>query len=210
MSAVFRPSGLLDFEKLKEAFKSFTDINELWHARFSEDVETFYYEGFGVDDFVKEHCYLSEDDVVGLIKSLVYKPFDLLKGLLVHLHLLKCKDKNESYIVSVFHHIIMDGICVNQYFEHLSSNYNSLSIYGVFTDLKYKSFTEAIDAERSLQTDQYLNESQRFWHEFHEGYPLKMIYLIVKMYEWIRDYLVFWINLVNLNILSLVSGRVNF
>lgn len=99
------------------------------------------------------------------------KPFDLLKGSLLHIFTLVKVQDDFYYLFSVYHHIITDGWGTSLMFQRLVQNYNEISESGaIISDypFSYKDF-EQDDFE--YQNSESLKQDLEYWSQKFKPLP---------------------------------------
>lgn len=109
------------------------------------------------------------------LREILDHPFDLTNGVLVRFYLIKNENAdNEFYFIMSGHHIIADAIHALQISIQIQNAYNQL-IEGKSISLNIdKIFTQAVEAEQNILTQQYKVKAQKFWLDFIGDFPLNV------------------------------------
>jgi hypothetical protein len=174
-SMVFKITGDLDAESLKQACRHFVFNHEVVHAVYSENGEKCFYGDFSVDGF---YTYISIEkniDTLAYIKTLLNQPFDLTKGPLVRLCLISDKSNSkEYYFVLNTYHIISDALFGEIFLFEIAYNYNQI-INGKTPCSESQSHTESVKKEQSLLSNNTgCENAQAFWKSYLEDIPLNI------------------------------------
>ncbi|MDO6435456.1 amino acid adenylation domain-containing protein [Flavitalea sp. BT771] len=174
ISIINKLTGNIDEKLLKRACELFVNRNEVVHAQYSEDGESCYYGEFSIDDFFYGSTLRKDMSVQAQIRQLQYEPFDLTKGPLLRIHLVRNEDENnpEFYFFFVAHHIICDANWALQFFLQVQSAYNRLSTGEGIVAECHRTFTQAVEAERKVLNAEYKKDARQFWLELIADIPL--------------------------------------
>ncbi|WP_299314965.1 condensation domain-containing protein, partial [uncultured Aquimarina sp.] len=173
-SFVKRIVGNLNKEILKEACDTFVKRTEIVQAQYSKNGQSCYFGNFSIDDFYKELTFNKNDTIESQIKELLYKPFDLTKGPLLRLYLIKNHNNEEEfYFFFVAHHIICDATWVFQFFNQIQNFYKILFNKGEISLDVNNTFTQAVEVEQSVLNSNYKEKAEKFWLDFINDISLK-------------------------------------
>lgn len=135
--------GSLDLERLNRAFKRFVSDHIILNSYIENQDEELYWVPnktiYGLE-YCKEP--LKSKDLLTFIAS----PFDLENGPLYRLKIVKLSPRLYRLVI-VLHHIVIDGLSVDQFIQELSSYYND------------ESYKNKIPTEAQVENIQKLSES---------------------------------------------------
>ncbi|MDR7132771.1 amino acid adenylation domain-containing protein, partial [Algoriphagus sp. 4150] len=176
VSYVNKLTGKIDKSYLKRSCEVFIQQAEIVHSQFSEDGEKCYHGNFQIDDFYHELTFDSLASVEEQVKSVIYVPFDLMKGPLLRFNVAtrKVSDVDEFYFFFVAHHVICDAAWVSQFYRMLERIYNSLCNGKKASYDFVPAFSNAVTEERDVLTKSYKVHARRFWLDFISDMPLKV------------------------------------
>ncbi|MDR7132732.1 hypothetical protein J2X69_005106, partial [Algoriphagus sp. 4150] len=166
--------GGLDEKALRKACEMFISQNEVVQVRFSEDGEICYHGEFTIDDFYLEALFNPGIPLEQQVGKFLYCPFDLTKGPILKLCLMKSLDrgKPEFYFFFVTHHIICDAVFISQLYGQIQQAYNALSVGSKNLPNVPKTFSLAVQAECKVLNKQYKLKARKFWLDFIGDIPL--------------------------------------
>ena len=123
----FRIEGEVDKLRLEEAFRTMIARHDAFRTSFqweNEEIVQRLHDRVSFDLGLKE---TNEENLNALIHSLI-TPFDLAKAPLMRAWLIRCGDADRHVLLVDFHHIAVDGISANVFFDELSRLYRGESL----------------------------------------------------------------------------------
>ncbi len=170
-SITLRLSGPVQRDKLKEAFRQIINRHDGLRITFSEDgtrftiwpdIELPWTETTGLDSKNKE------DILAKYSREATLHVFDLIKGPLIHLHLLVFNDNSHVLIVTG-HHIVCDGWSLSLIVKDLSTIYSGL-VLGVDPGLEpANSFAAYAQEQENYMSSELHHQTENFWIRQYEG-----------------------------------------
>lgn len=161
---ILRKSLELLFERHHTLFSVFKHENEVPYIKIDRrEVRLELIDFSGLDS--------SRDKIISHAGKLSRVPFDLEKGPLYRLHLLRENEKS-YFICFIIHHIIFDGFSQTLFMDELCKIYRNL-LDGVSESpepLKLQSYHFALSEEEAL-TPENENNLRKFWKETLYGCP---------------------------------------
>ncbi|MBK2239031.1 non-ribosomal peptide synthetase, partial [Francisella philomiragia] len=167
VSLLYKIEGELNKNALKSACENFIKNNEVVHARYSEDGEQCFYSDYSIEDFYTHIDISDKKDHDLEIKKYVHRKINLTKDILHKFYLLKVDDKIHYFILLSSHHIVVDGTCAISMMEQVSSDYNNYIDGRNLLEAKdIESFTEAVELEKLILTEEFNKEASEYYKEF--------------------------------------------
>ena len=170
-SLVFKVSGSLSKEKLKESCSIFMREHDVMHARYNFDGSECYYDYFTIDEYYQEKILDKSINIKTYIQNLLSTPFDLTKGKLVKFYLLML-DAEVNYFVINAHHIILDGPAAVILIKEIAENYNLITSNQKILSGRSKSFIQAVELEKAELLKKNVEEAKTFWQNQLDNVPL--------------------------------------
>ena len=103
------------------------------------------------------------------------KPFDLLKGSLLHIFTLIKVQDNFYYLFSVYHHIITDGWGTSLMFQRLVQNYNEICDFGAIKSNYPFSYKDFAEDDYQYQNSESFIQDLKYWSEKYKQLPENLI-----------------------------------
>ena len=174
-SVTLKISGVLEKEKLKNAFSQVINRHEALRSTFSEDGLILKISD-SIDLPWEETIVTSLQEKEILInkttKNATLKPFDLLNGPLVHLHLI-CFGENDFTLVVTGHHIICDGWSLSLMLRDLSQIYSGFvknELANLAPAVSFIHYARELQAEEHSQEQ---NEVESYWiNQYNDEIPV--------------------------------------
>ncbi|WP_236575791.1 MULTISPECIES: non-ribosomal peptide synthetase [Paenibacillus] len=123
----FRIEGKVDERRLERAFRAMIARHDAFRTSFQWENEEIVQRLHGEVPFELVLQETSEDGMNELIQSLIM-PFDLAKAPLMRAWLIRYGDGDRCVLLVDFHHIAVDGISANVFFDELSRLYRGESL----------------------------------------------------------------------------------
>ncbi|UWY30359.1 amino acid adenylation domain-containing protein [Flavobacterium sp. TR2] len=164
--------GIINIEIFKKAYVELINQHDAYRSIIIKDEDDIrikiveeHQSELGFIDFSKHENAI--DDANFYMQQEFMKPFDLLKGTLLHIFTLVKVQEDFHYLFSVYHHIITDGWGTSLMFQRLVQNYNEIFEFGEIKTVysfSYKDFTED-DAEYQ-NSESYKQDAERWVKKF--------------------------------------------
>lgn len=168
--------GNISISLLMAAFRTIMDEYAPLHSTIEVDNGVPY---FNIDNefklfFFKEidsNGISSSDEINKLLEDLVNEPFDLQREYPCKFYIVHNGEKH--FLLTVFHHVVMDGFTIKYFFQRLSSIYNQLlKEEYVFVDQTKK----LIDFNVSFESMcvEHGSEDVAYWRTYLQNVPLRL------------------------------------
>lgn len=118
----FRIEGEVDQPRLEQAFRTMIARHDAFRTSYQWENEEIVQRLHDQVPFELGQKETSEPNLSALIHSLI-TPFDLAKAPLLRAWLIRCGDADLQVLLVDFHHIAVDGISANVFFDELSRLY---------------------------------------------------------------------------------------
>jgi len=129
--------------------------NALFEMRPCPDLRLNYLDFESLSDTIQELNHFAEKEII--------KPFDLFSGEILHRSFLVRVAKNKHYIISIYHHIIVDGWATSLLFQRMVKNYNELLEFGEVSTTYPYSYEEFIENDEAYFLSQSYEEDKTYW-----------------------------------------------
>ncbi|WP_440069318.1 amino acid adenylation domain-containing protein [Tenacibaculum discolor] len=151
MPVLYKFKGLLDRELLEKAFKNLITNHEILRTVFVEDNDETKQYIIPAKDFLFTIDYIDINTSINnqlelnqYIETIINKPFDLVKGPLLRVNLIKTLEE-EHLLLFTMHHIIADEWSFNIIIKEVSQYYNTLLNNQILTKtslpIQYKDYS---------------------------------------------------------------------
>ena len=121
-----RIHGRVDVDALKRAFAVVVDRHEAFRTRFAFEAGVVIQRVTNQSPALAVHPGpMTPEEVSRFIQEAVARPFDLTAGPLLRAHLL-CEAEDRFALLVDVHHVIMDAVSLNVFFEELETAYRAL------------------------------------------------------------------------------------
>ncbi|UWY30341.1 amino acid adenylation domain-containing protein [Flavobacterium sp. TR2] len=177
MPAAVKLTGVVDGTKFEESFKRLIDRHEILRTTFktnlSGDVRQFIVPAEQINFKIAEQDYSAKENqgetIAAYLQAINSEPFDLEQAPLVRASLIKLKEDEYVFFLSL-HHIIGDGWSVEVLMSEVVKTYNSLmqetEIDLPELKLQYKDYAVWFNSE--IQQEKY-QASEHYWLKQFEG-----------------------------------------
>ncbi len=171
MFSGYRIHGKLHKEVLAETFQKMIDTHEILRTNFTE-IQGFPYQkiteadhsGFKIDEF-----YCDTDSIKDLLEDYANKEFDLEHDRLIRVGLFQ-DDHEQTRLLFVTHHIIMDGWSLEIFIKEFVSTYKTLSNGNKLVEsaqsIQFKDY--ALWQEQEVH--HHKDKNHTFWKQYLQGY----------------------------------------
>jgi len=164
MPSLLRLEGEIDFDHLESIFGAIVKRHEILRTNFT-DREVIH----SGDNFKIDTLDIAQNELQDIVKSLLSEPFDLAKGSLFRVSLLRV-DKSLNYLFINMHHIISDGWSIDILIEEFLKLYNNQELEPL--EIQYGDFALW---QREYLSGKRLEEKLSYWRDNLEGVePLKL------------------------------------
>lgn len=168
--------GIIDIEIFKKAYVELINQHDAYRSVIVKNEEDISFEllkeyqlELGFVDF-SDYKNSIEDANLYMQKEFI-KPFDLLKGSLLHnFTLIKVQD-NFYYLFSVYHHIITDGWGTSLMFQRLVQNYNEICDFGAIKSNYPFSYKDFAEDDYQYQNSESFIQDLKYWSEKFKQLP---------------------------------------
>src|SRR3990167_1099729 len=157
-SVIYKISGDLSIDYLKQACERFIQQHEVFHARYDATGACCFYQNYTIDDFFHIVSWDSSRNMMTQLRALIDKPFDLTRDVLLRFYLLQ-SDATEFYFIANPHHIICDAQFVVIFIQSISNHYQALMCAETPYPLLQldKTFSKAVQKEAEALTNEYVD-----------------------------------------------------
>ncbi|MFC0779789.1 amino acid adenylation domain-containing protein [Flavobacterium sp. HJSW_4] len=168
--------GVVNIEILKKAYVELINQHDAYRSiiiKTEEDVSIElldeHQSELGFIDFLDYPNSIEEASLY--MQKEFAKPFDLLKGNLLHVFTLIKVQEKLHYLFSVYHHIITDGWGTSLMFQRLVQNYNEISEFGTVTSKYPFSYKDFVADDQRYQNSESLNQDLGYWSRKFKSLP---------------------------------------
>ncbi|WP_212004034.1 non-ribosomal peptide synthase/polyketide synthase [Chitinophaga sp. HK235] len=173
VSKIYAVDGMFNKDVFIAACSKLIKDDDILHATFSEDGTTCYYNNFPIEDFIIDEA---TDDIIDIREQLldiINRPFDLVKGPLLRIHLLDNTSRDgKSYIAFCMNHIIADGIGFESIISKVSRAWTAQVLHLPDEPVVSPSRIACIEKEKRLLTPESSAAARQFWHDYIGELPL--------------------------------------
>lgn len=160
--------GIIDVEIFKKAHNELINQHDTYRSliiRKDEDVTVQilneHQSELGFIDFSNSSNPF--DEANQYMQQEFMKPFDLLKGNLLHVFTLVKVTEDFYYLFSVYHHIITDGWGTSLMFQRLVQNYNEIHEYGSIISSYPFTYTDFVEDDLAYQNSEAFTKDLEYW-----------------------------------------------
>jgi amino acid adenylation domain-containing protein len=181
MPAAVKLTGVVNFEKFEESFQLLIQRHEILRTYFKSDEEgeveqcILPFEQFDFKIETKDFGIIEnqDDDVAHYLEKINSESFNLEKAPLIRAALIKLKEEEFIFFLSL-HHIIGDGWSIELLISEVVKTYNDLiagrTINLPELSIQYKDYAVWLNGE--LQQDQYLTSENYLLQKFQGELPV--------------------------------------
>ena len=159
---------IINVEKLKKSLQKVFERNYNLRSNFIQD-DTSIKQLIKTNIDVKLTVYAtnSASERAALLRNLVAKPFNLSKEILFRIYLIKNTTTNQSTLLAIFHHIIIDGTQFDTIMHELAACYRG-------NILSEPTPVEALENYLNMEKYNINQANVNYWLKQLEGYPLNI------------------------------------
>lgn len=170
----FVVEGDLDITILKESYRLIMLEYPPFHSIIQvEKGEPYFVFADALEQFpfqlIEKQEKTDEREVVELIESLVYVPFDLQKEYPCRFYVISSGKR--YYLLHLFNHVVMDGQTFKSFFRRLSVIYNDL-LSGVYSEVNQRSMLEHFNRDYIERYDTCYLSDVEYWKNYIHELPL--------------------------------------
>lgn len=163
MPFTLKLTGKVDFKKIKAVFTALYKRHEAFRTTFILKENELYQQIHEDLDFYVDYMELDENTPVNSIIDLFIQPFQLDKGPLLRVLLIK-QEPEDYYLLVDMHHIISDGTSMKIVIDEFARLYTGDEPDEI--NLSYKDY--ALWHNRLVESDE-IKEAQQFWLDMFKG-----------------------------------------
>ncbi len=162
ISGVLEITGVLDIQRLEEAFKALVNRHEALRTSFELSGEEILQKIYDRVDFEIEYNEVMDSEVRALVKEFV-RPFDLEKAPLLRVGLVKVHAEKHILLYDM-HHIISDGVSMSILVEEFIKLYQHQELPEL--KIQYKDYAAW---QNKLKSSEIMKKQEEYWLKEFEG-----------------------------------------
>jgi amino acid adenylation domain-containing protein len=168
--------GIVNVEIFKKAYVELINQHDAYRSVIVKDNENVkiqileeHQSELGFLDFANHKNPIDEANLY--MQEEFTKPFDLLKGSLLHIFTLIKVQDNFYYLFSAYHHIITDGWGTSLMFQRLVQNYNEICDFGEVKSNYPFSYKDFAEDDYQYQNSESFAQDLGYWSEKFKQLP---------------------------------------